>query len=61
MYACALQGLDPLIDELVKPGQFLTDVDYICISDNYWCVCVCECVMCTAEEGCLRLLTVVCA
>ena len=30
------QGLDDLVDELAKPGKFLSDVDYICISDNYW-------------------------
>jgi len=29
-------GLEELVYELAKPGGFLADIDYMCISDNYW-------------------------
>eukprot|EP01120_Amphizonella_sp_Union-15-10_P007134 TRINITY_DN2374_c0_g1_i1.p1 TRINITY_DN2374_c0_g1~~TRINITY_DN2374_c0_g1_i1.p1 ORF type:complete len:474 (-),score=111.41 TRINITY_DN2374_c0_g1_i1:39-1460(-) len=30
------EGLDDYVHENVKPNKFLHDVDYFCISDNYW-------------------------
>jgi hypothetical protein len=30
------EGMEEAIVELVKPGGFLNDVDFFCISDNYW-------------------------
>lgn len=29
-------GLKELVEEECKPGKFFADVDYFCISDNYW-------------------------
>jgi nonspecific dipeptidase len=30
------EGMEEAVVELVKPGGFLNDVDFFCISDNYW-------------------------
>ncbi|GBP68121.1 Cytosolic non-specific dipeptidase [Eumeta japonica] len=30
------EGLDELLMEKLKPNGFFDDVDYVCISDNYW-------------------------
>jgi len=30
------EGMEEAIVELAKPGQLLNDVDFFCISDNYW-------------------------
>lgn len=30
------EGLDELLLEKLKPNGFFNDVDYVCISDNYW-------------------------
>lgn len=30
------EGLDALLLEQLKPEGFFDDVDYVCISDNYW-------------------------
>ena len=30
------EGIEELIRELAKPGSVLDDVDFFCISDNYW-------------------------
>jgi nonspecific dipeptidase len=30
------EGMEQTIIDLAKPGKFLNDVDFFCISDNYW-------------------------
>lgn len=30
------EGLDELLMDKLKPEGFFDDVDYVCISDNYW-------------------------
>ncbi len=30
-------GLDDLVDEMAKPSGFLDGIDFMAISDNYWC------------------------
>lgn len=55
------EGLDELLYNELKPSGFFEDVDYVCISDNYWLGTTKPCITYGLRGMCYFFVEVECA